>query len=157
MKVEYINPFISSITKVFSTMLNSELTRGKIYLKDHHCPEHEISGIIGLSGKAAGTVVLSLNRQAALSAAEAMLGERPLEINAEVRDAVGELANMVAGGAKAQLEQFNMSLTIPTVITGKFSVQFPSKIPPICVPFESEWGSLTLEVGLVESEAPCHC
>jgi chemotaxis protein CheX len=153
MKVEYINPFISSITTVFSTMLNCPLTRQKIYLKDHHCPEHEISGIIGLSGKAAGTVVLSLTRQAALSAAEALLGERPLEINAEVRDAVGELANMVAGGAKAQLEQFEMSVTIPTVITGRFSVQFPSKSPPICVPFDSEWGALTLEVGLVEAEA----
>ena len=74
MKAEYINPFISSITTVFATMLNCELTRGKIYLKSETSPEHEISGIIGLSGKAAGTVVLSLNHNTAISAAEALLG-----------------------------------------------------------------------------------
>ena len=63
---------------------------------------------------------------------------------------MGELVNMVAGGAKAQLEQLDMSLTIPTVITGKFCVEFPSKTSPICVPFESPWGPLTVEVGLIE-------
>ena len=154
MKAEYINPFITSIISVFDTMLNCELTHGKLFLKTNHCPEHEISGIIGLSGKASGTVVLSLNRNTAISAAEALLGSRPPEINADVKDAVGELVNMVAGGAKAQLEQFDMSLTIPTVITGRFSVEFPSKTPPICVPFESPWGSLTIEVGLVELCVP---
>lgn len=154
MKAEYINPFISSISTVFATMLNCELSRGKLFLKTNHCPEHEISGIIGLSGKAAGTVVLSLNRTTAISAAEALLGVRPPEINADVKDAVGELVNMVAGGAKAQLEHFDMSLTIPTVITGRFCVEFPSKSPPICVPFESPWGSLTVEVGLIEICTP---
>lgn len=37
MKAEYINPFIQSITTVFSTMLNCELTRGKIFLKSNRC------------------------------------------------------------------------------------------------------------------------
>jgi chemotaxis protein CheX len=154
MKAEFINPFVSSTTTVFATMLNCELARGAIFLKQHHCPEHEISGIIGLSGKAAGTVVLSLNRTTAISVAEALLGVRPPEINADVKDAIGELVNMVAGGAKAQLEKFDMSLTIPTVITGRFSVEFPSKSPPICVPFDSPWGGLTVEVGLIEIGQP---
>jgi len=44
-----------------------------------------------------------------------------------------------------------MSLTIPTVVTGSFNVGFPSKTPPICIPFETPWGPLTIEVGLVET------
>lgn len=44
-----------------------------------------------------------------------------------------------------------MSLTIPTVITGRFSVEFPSKTPPICVPFDSPWRCSTVEVGLIET------
>jgi chemotaxis protein CheX len=151
MRAEYINPFVSAVTSVFSTMLNCQVTRGAIYIKTGPEPSHEISGIIGLSGQAAGTVVLSLNRQTALSAAETLLGEPQTEINADVKDAIGELANMVAGGAKAQLAQFNMSLTIPTVVTGQFSVGFPSKTSPICIPFETPWGALTVEVGLVET------
>jgi chemotaxis protein CheX len=151
MRAEYINPFIGAVTSVFNTMLNCQVTRGAIFLKNGAESAHEISGIIGLSGRASGTVVVSLNRQTALSAAETLLGEKQTEINADVKDAVGELANMIAGGAKAQLAQLDMSLTIPTVVTGHFSVGFPSKIPPICIPFETPWGPLTVEVGLVET------
>jgi chemotaxis protein CheX len=154
MKAEHLNPFVSSTVSVFETMLSCKLTRGKIFIKNKVSPEFEVSGIIGLSGKAAGTVVLSFNRTTALMAAKTLLGEMPDTINADVVDAVGELANMVAGAAKAQLEQFEMSLTIPTVIVGKdFHIEFPSKTPPICIPFECQWGPLTVEVGLVEQEA----
>jgi chemotaxis protein CheX len=155
MKAEYINPFVTSTVSVFETMLGCSLTRGKIFIKNGASPEFEVTGIIGLSGKAAGTVVLSLNRETALNAAKTLLGEMPETINADVVDAVGELANMIAGASKAQLEQFEMSLTIPTVIVGKdFSIEFPSKSPPICIPFECKWGPLAVEVGLVELEAP---
>jgi chemotaxis protein CheX len=151
MNVDYINPFLQATISAFDTMLGCALTRGTPYLKDGSQPEHEVSGIIGLSGKAQGTVVLGLEREAALSAAGTLLCERPDEINADVTDAVGELANIIAGSAKAKLEELQLSVSLPTVITGKgHSVEFPSKVRPICIPFESEWGPVTVEVGLTE-------
>jgi chemotaxis protein CheX len=151
MKVEYINPFISSTISVFDTMLGCQLTRKDPYVKGSTQPEHEISGIIGLSGRAKGTVVLSLSRDAALKAAEAMLGEPTEDVNADVIDAVGELTNMIAGGAKAQLERFEMNLSIPNVITGKgHTVEFPRDATPVCIPFDCPWGLITVEFGLVE-------
>ncbi len=151
MKVEYINPFVTSIISVFDTMLGCSLTRGKPFVKSGPQPEHEVSGIIGLSGKARGTVVLSLSREAAINATAELLKERPAEIDGEVTDAIGELTNIIAGGAKAQLEQFAMSASLPSVITGKgHTVEFPSESRPICIPFESKWGPIALEVGLVE-------
>jgi len=152
MKVEYINPFLVSTISAFDTMLQCTLKRGDPFAKDHHHPENEVSGIIGLSGKAQGIVVLGLNREAALSATEAMLLERPPEINGDVTDAVGELANIIAGGAKAKLEHLQLSVSLPTVITGKsYCVEFPTKVTPICIPFDSAWGSVTVEVGISES------
>ena len=154
MKVEYINPFLSSTISAFDTMLQCHLERGEPFAKNSHNPENEISGIIGLSGKAQGIVVLGLNREAALSATEAMLLERPPEINGEVTDAVGELANIIAGGAKAKLEHLELSVSLPTVITGKhYCVDFPSKVTPICIPFDSSWGSITVEVGISEASS----
>ena len=151
MKAEYINPFLTSTISVFDTMLGCALTRGTPYVKDGSQPEHEVSGVIGLSGKAQGTVVLGLGREAALRAAEVLLKERPPEINGDVTDAVGELANIIAGGAKAQLEHLALSVSLPTVITGKHHcVEFPSKVTPICIPFQSEWGAVSVEVGLIE-------
>lgn len=153
MKAEFINPFIHSTISVFDTMLGCKLVRTKLYLREQAAQEHTISGIIGLCGRATGTVVLRMNCETALSATEIMLGERPAGLNADVKDAVGELANMVAGGAKTQLAELNMSLAIATVVTGTFSVEFPSKMPPICIEFNSPWGPVVVEVGLVEQPA----
>ena len=149
MKAEYINPFLTATISAFETMLGCALTRGTPYIKNGSQPEHEVSGVIGLSGQAKGTVVLGLGREAAICAAEALLQERPPEINADVTDAVGELANIIAGSAKAKLENLQLSVSLPTVITGKgHCVEFPRQVTPICIPFESAWGPITVEVGL---------
>jgi chemotaxis protein CheX len=154
MKVEYINPFLTSTISVFDTMLHCKLERGTPYLKTGTHPQHEVSGVIGLSGKAQGTVVLGLNREAALSAAEVLLQERPAEINGDVTDAIGELVNIVAGSAKAKLEHLDMSVGLPTVITGKaHSIEFPTTVTPVCIPFNCIWGEITVEVGRREPRA----
>ena len=149
MRAEYINPFINSLSNVFDTMLGCKVHRGTISLKNDTTPGYEISGIIGLSGKAIGTVVLSFSEPVALKAASTMLMDEMTEVNGEVVDAVGELTNVVAGAAKAKLEEYELSASLPNVITGRdHNVRFPSDVTPICVPFETDWGPLTLEVGL---------
>jgi chemotaxis protein CheX len=148
MRVEYINSFISSLDRTFQTMLNCTVKRGQPVLKDNFTPRYDISGIIGLSGKAVGTVVLSLSEEVALRAASHMLMSENTEFNSEVIDAVGELTNMVAGAAKSELEEYQLSVSLPNVITGRdHEVRFPSDVTPICVPFTTEWGDLALEIG----------
>jgi len=53
-----------------------------------------------------------------LAATEALVSERYDEVNDDVIDTVGELTNMIAGNAKANFEQLEMSLALPTVIVG---------------------------------------
>jgi chemotaxis protein CheX len=155
MRVEYINPFIRSLNNAFQTMLGCEVQRGQISLKTSAGSDFEISGIIGLTGRAVGTVVLSLSRELALRAASTLLMVEATEINADVVDAVGELANVVAGAAKAELEQFRLSVSLPSVITGRgHTVRFPSNVQPICVPFDTAWGPLALEVGFAPVPEP---
>jgi chemotaxis protein CheX len=152
MLVDFINPFLEAAYSVFSTMLSCSLQRQAPFILGDRDVDFEISGCVGLSGKAMGTVVLSLHREVALSAAAAMLGTRPKTIDADVVDAIGELTNMIAGSAKARLEQYAMSLSLPNVIVGPHHmIKFPSHSTPICIPFECEWGSLCLTVGLVET------
>jgi chemotaxis protein CheX len=153
MKADYINPFLSATVHVFSKMLSCPLERGEPYLKNRTQPTYEISGIIGLSGNALGTVVLSLAREVALHAAEHVLQNHFEAINADVVDLIGELTNMIAGSAKAQLEQYEMNVSLPSVISGKnHIVQYPSNAVPICVPFDSPWGPVCLEVSLIEKK-----
>ena len=77
-------------------MLQCKLERGTPYLKNGTQPQHEVSGIIGLSGNAQGTVVLGLSREAAIGAAEVLLQVRLPDINGDVTDAIGELVNIIA-------------------------------------------------------------
>jgi chemotaxis protein CheX len=154
MNVDYINPFLTAAITTFNTKLGCSLTRGTPYVKDGPQPEQEVSGVIGLSGKATGIVVLGLGREAALSLAEVMLEQRPAEINGDVTNAVGDLANIIVGNAKARLDELQLSISLSTVITGKgHCVEFPRQVTPICVPFESKWGPVAVEVGLSEQSA----
>jgi chemotaxis protein CheX len=153
MKVEYINPFLTAAISVFDTMLSTKLIRGEPFIKNGTQPNYEVSGLIGLSGNARGMVVLSLCREAALGAASVMLGLRCRDINADVADAVGELTNIIAGSAKAKLDHLKMNVGLPTVITGKaHCIEFPKNTVPICIPFDSEWGPVAVEVGIIEEK-----
>lgn len=154
MKAEYINPFMTSLANAFETMLACPVHRGQLTLKSADTPHFEVSGVIGLSGTAVGTVVLSLSREVALKATSVMLMTEAEELNGDVVDAVGELTNMVAGAAKAKLEEFNLSISLPNVVLGKgHEVHFPSNVTPICVPYTCAWGDLAIEVGLAPSPA----
>ncbi|MDX1945377.1 MAG: chemotaxis protein CheX [Pirellulaceae bacterium] len=154
MRVEWINPFVTATCDVFRKTLACELTRCPMTRRDSFCPSHEVSGLIGLTGQAQGMVVVSLGRQTAIRVAEIML-ETPQEtINADVADAVGEIANMIAGSAKSRLAEYELSVGLPTVICGKNHViAFPSKSTPVLIPFESNIGPFCLEVSLVEQAA----
>lgn len=150
MKAEYINPFVSALQTTFSTMLSCEIERGALSLREGRQSHYEISGVIGLSGRAAGTVVVSLSREVALGAASKLLLTECKEVDDDVVDAVGELANMVGGSAKAKLEDFNLSLSLPNVIVGEnHEIRFPSSAPQIVIPYTCEWGKFALEVGFV--------
>ena len=149
MQVEHINPFISAVINTFQTMLSCEARRGALAVKQDSRAAHEVSGVIGLSGKAVGTVVVSFSTPVALKAASTMLMMESTKIDDDVLDAVGELTNMVAGAAKAELEEFNMQVSLPNVITGPaHEVHFPSEVTPIGIAFDTDWGPLSLEVGL---------
>jgi chemotaxis protein CheX len=152
MHAAFIDSFINSTCDVFKTMFACELTRGEWQTKASAVPAYEISGVVGILGRAEGTVVVSLTRETAMLVAESFLGERPGSIDDSVIDSVGELANMIAGGAKARLGDWGLTIGLPTVLSGRNQiVTFPAKATPIAIPFDSDWGLLSVEVGLIYS------
>ena len=55
---------------------------------------------------------------------------------------------MIAGSAKAQLEQHELSISIPNIISGKgHEIHYPSSVQPFCLTFESDLGPFAIEVG----------
>ncbi|MCA9236119.1 MAG: chemotaxis protein CheX [Planctomycetales bacterium] len=155
MQVEHINPFLRSLTNTFATMFGCEVRRGQLGVTTSGRRHFPISGVIGLSGRAVGTVVINLSEEVALKAASALLMTEMTEVDDEVLDAVGELANIVAGAAKAELEEFDLSVSLPNVVTGAdHEIRFPTAAKPISVPYDTDFGPMRLEVGLEAVSAP---
>ena len=152
MRAEFINPFVSATVNVFQTMLGTTLTRGAIGVRTADAAPQEVSGLIGLAGSYQGMVVVGLTSPTAMQIAATMLGSPVTEMNADVTDAVGELTNMIVGAAKSKLEEYKLSIGLPTVISGpSLSIKFPSGSTPLVIPFDSPMGRVSIEVGLVES------
>lgn len=151
MDVRYINPFIASVKKVFKTMLGTEVTVGKpTILLANGEPSSDVSAVIGLSGDAAGCVVLCLPMQTATAVASKFAGVEMTKDHPDFSDALGELANMVAGQAKAHLDGLSVSISLPSVIIGREHVVSQSRQRPrLLLPCESVLGTFTVEVAMI--------
>ncbi len=145
-------PFVTSLIDIFATMFSCPVTAGSFQRDEHLHSTRDVTGIIGLNGKAEGNVVVSLDRDVALSLTETMLGQRPEEIDENVVDAVGETVNIVVGQAKAKLDALALNLGIPTVVAGRGqSIRFPGQVAPVWFTFDSPWGNIDMCVGLTLS------
>ncbi len=146
--IDYINPVVSGLDKTFNTMLQRPIERLGLGLMENNLALHPVSGIIGISGRGVGTVVLSMSESVAIKAASTMLMAELNEVDDDVMDAVGEITNMVCGDAKAKLEQFHLSMSLPNVLCGtNCRLHFPQNAHPISIPFKCEWGQLALQIG----------
>ncbi len=149
MDVQYINPFVLAIKRVFETMVHTKVRVGKPFVKHDPSASADVSGVIGFSGDAAGCVVLSFPSAVAVQTASKFAGMPIDESHPDFADAVGELANMVAGNAKKEFHGMNVSISLPSVIIGKEHMVSTSRaVPRIVIPCETDLGPVYVEVGM---------
>ncbi|MDH5543077.1 MAG: chemotaxis protein CheX [Nitrospinota bacterium] len=107
---EMVNAFLGGTINVLKTMCQTVPVSGKASLKTEREPGGDISGAIPLTGDKRGIVVLSFSKEAIITIVSRMLYEEKSEIDAEVKDAVGEITNMIAGDSRKNLEALGMKL-----------------------------------------------
>jgi chemotaxis protein CheX len=106
-----------AVEEVFGTMLGVEC-RPTLEAPD---PDGAtVSAVIGLAGALSGSLVLQSGEATARHMAARMTGTEPVEVDAMVRDAVGEIANMLAGAWKGFDPELSCGclLSTPTVVAG---------------------------------------
>jgi chemotaxis protein CheX len=114
--------------EVFSTMMGVGCAPVG---RDSGAEAETISAVIGLAGALSGSLVLHTSGAAAMRIAERMTGIETTEVDAMVRDAVGEVCNMVAGAWKG-LDPALASgclLSTPTVVAGSSYELFSQRAP----------------------------
>ena len=145
----YIVPFVNSIQNVFETMLRLPVQIGEPELKRSGSPSFDISGIIGMSGDVEGSVILSFPTATAERTVSIFTGVDLSKSHEDFSDAIGELINMISGGAKAQFTGKNVSISCPSVVIGADHVVFGRKdVVCILIPCESDCGNFAVEVSI---------
>lgn len=153
MDVKYINPFLSATVNVLKTMAFVDVYPDKPFLKKDQVATGDVSGIIGLTGEATGSLSVTFNFNLIQKIMANMLGEEVEEVTNDVRDAVGELTNMISGDARRMLQQegLQLSAAIPTIVAGKnHTIKHVMSGPVIVIPFQADTGErCSVEVSLV--------
>lgn len=154
MRADHINPFITAVKLVFETMLDTQVGVAKPRVKTGNQSTHDVTGIIALAGEAAGSVAVSFPMTTAVNCVEAFAGLRIDQVNDDFTDAIGELANMIAGNAKKDLNNLKIDISIPTVVVGSGHRLGRHQLGPwIVLDCECDLGPFSIEVCVVEVAA----
>lgn len=116
-----IAPMIDAVTRdVLSMMTGSQIESSANEPAPESFDVDGVAAVVGMTGGLTANVHLVLGSGVARKVVGGMLGSSQFG-DAEMRDAVGELTNMVAGGLKNRLDRLNivLKLTIPTFIKGR--------------------------------------
>jgi chemotaxis protein CheX len=150
MNAEFVNPFIISLVNVLKTMAQMELQIGKPRKKLDSKANGDVSGLIGMvGGNIKGSMSITFEEGLALEVMNGMLGEKPDAINDEVNDMVGEITNMVAGGAKKELSKkgYDIGMATPIVVSGKHhTINHKVNGHKMIMPFKGDGGKAYIEI-----------
>jgi diguanylate cyclase (GGDEF)-like protein len=149
MKADLINPVIAATTKVFGQRLGCPLTRGEPFLRGATQPTYEVVGVLGLTGEMRATVLLGAEQHTVEELAKGLRQRRNLPNEGPPGDALGIVLQWIAEEITT-----DRRASLPTVVRGQSpEILFPAALTPLCIPFQSPWGGLTIEVAVVEQDA----
>jgi len=138
-----IDPFINATLNVLKTMAFTEAHTDGPYMKNEKRAKGDVSGVIGITGDYNGSLSVSFPERSILTIVSNMFGEEMTEVDDDIRDAVGEITNMVSGQARQELDVIGVSLesAIPTVISGRdHSIKHITSYPVVALTFALDKG-----------------
>lgn len=147
-EIEIAKHFVKATTNILATMAGLTATPGKPYVKKTDEAHGDISAIIGVTGPQSGTISVSFSQASATALVVGMLGDDVGDLQQDMQDAVGELANMISGQARATLSGEGLVLqgSTPSVVVGKgHKIHHMTKAVVMAIPFSTVGGDFTVE------------
>ncbi|MDR2173214.1 MAG: chemotaxis protein CheX [Burkholderiales bacterium] len=105
-----VNRYFAQITGEKAKIRSSFLAEGEI-----HPPIYDFTGLISLSGRYRGCIYFSATKIMLMRLLLAM--QEPRQTDAHLLDAVGEIANTLAGNAREYFGE-DMGISVPTTFQG---------------------------------------
>lgn len=150
--MEIRDKIIESTQEIFSTMVMMEIAASDDSSAGQSVHCDSITGLIGLAGTYKGVLAIHMPNVVALAVTSSFLGMDVEEINADVEDAIGELANMLGGNVKTILSENgrDINLSLPSTISGReYNFQLASEAADrTVISFDADSGRFHVELQL---------
>ena len=146
------NEKIVEVTKeIFETMIMVDVTPGEALSEHVSQFKSSLSAMVGFAGFKQGNLALHLPEAVAKGLTGDFLGMEVDEINEDVQDAMGELANMLAGSMKPFIseEGGKVDLSLPSVVYGEeYTLTVVNEADWMIVPFSVSHGDFLVGLEL---------
>ena len=148
-RADWPNNLEAAAREVFDLMLSAKM---EIVDEAEVLGRTDMTGMVGLAGQLCGVLSVRCTKITAAKVATRMLGQDIATTDDQnIRDAVGEMCNMVAGNFKAKIPGLSDSclLSVPTIVMGSdyhlHSLASGDRLA-VCMTFENEPLSFILDV-----------
>ncbi len=144
LSIEYINPFLEATAMIMKQMAFTDIVKKDVSVETGLSVRGDLSGVMALSGKASGFVVISMSFETAFEIVNKMtMGSLKENEEKIVEGGVMELINIISGQAQAMFNQnqYHFDFTTPTMIKGKgHSIYHGAMASSIVVNFQTPEG-----------------
>lgn len=148
---ELSEKLIESTVEIFTGMVMMEISVAGESMSKLGSLKKSITGMVGLAGVHKGVLAIHLPNQVAQDVTSNFLGIEVNEINEEVQDAIGEIANMLGGNLKTILSDKgkDIQLSLPSTIYGdEYAITSQADVGRIIIPFQAPSGVFFVDVEL---------
>ncbi len=140
-----LNAFVTPAVEVLEKIASISAEIGPLQRQPASVAVETLLVLIGLEGDLEGTVVFQFDRPVLKQILTALLGTLPPLLNDPIcLDAMGEVANIIAGNATGRLEKLGLRTTItpPQVLTGEEGAHWTSEKEGVIIPLNSASGKI---------------
>jgi len=148
---ESIPKVIDATVEIFTGMVMMEIRQDEQALSELGPMKNSITGMVGLAGTHKGMLAVHFPNSLALAITTSFLGMDVTEMNEDVQDAIGEIANMLGGNVKTILSDKgrDIRLSLPSIISGEeYSFISRDEADRVILPFTAEAGTFFVELEL---------
>jgi len=147
--VDLREKIIESTLEIFTSMVMMDIIVSEKVNEDNRLLGNTITGVVGLAGTHKGVLAVHIPYAVAFAITGNFLGIEVNEMNEDVEDAIGEIANMLGGNVKSILSENgrDINLSLPSTVSGKeYGFHTIKGAERILILFESESGIFRVEL-----------
>lgn len=155
----HLNAFVQPAIHVLATMVGIAAQAGPPRKHTAITDSEAVTVMIGIKGDYTGTILFRFSERLACRIVKNLISpDREIEeLNSDVQDALGELANVIVGNATGHLDALGIqALMTPPIITVGKNVKFvfPETDELVVVPLATQAGEIEMNVAFAMQGSP---